>query len=431
LAFHAPDAGGGVSAFIEKLLALRIWPLMVKELSQLKRNRRLVISLLIPPTVQVVLAGFALNTEVTQLRLGVLDESRTFESRELITAFSASRAFRVTDYYASPEELGQAVSSGDLDAALTVPSDFARRRLRNQTAEIQVLIDAVNSNTAAIASAYVSQIVRSINQTEKGGGLSSRPVSIQPTSASPHADARQALRAETISITSQPAATADANGPPDIHSRIQTYIALVFNPGLEHSWFVITGILGTIVVLNGSTVASASIIKEREVGTIEQLIMTPASAGEIIIAKVAALITLLLGQLTLALVVGRLIFDIPVRGSMVLLLLSGILCMSVGIGLGLAIAALTHNQQQAQLLGFFINPVVGLLSGALTPIEALPKWMQTASNLNPVRHFAIITRGILIKGVGLSELYPNFLALFGLMVFLLMISTWRLRKHIN
>lgn len=416
-------------ALVEKLLALRIWPLMVKELSQLKRNRRLVVSLLIPPTVQIVLAGFALNTEVTQLRLGVLDESRTFESRELITAFSASRAFRVTDYYASPDELGQAVSAGHLDAALTVPSDFARRRLRNQTAEIQVLIDAVNSNTAAIASAYVSQIVRSVNQAERGAGLYSRPGSIQTASASAPADDPQALRAETVPVRSQPGA--DADGPPDIRSRIQTYIALVFNPGLEHSWFVITGILGTIVVLNGSTVSSASIIKEREVGTIEQLIMTPASAGEIIMAKVAALITLLLGQLTLALAVGRLIFDIPVRGSMVLLLLSGILCLSVGIGLGLAIAALTHNQQQAQLLGFFINPVVGLLSGALTPIEALPGWMQQAANFNPVRHFALITRGILIKGVGLSELYPNLLALFGLMVFLLTISTWRLRKHIN
>jgi ABC-2 type transport system permease protein len=424
MAFHAPDAGGSMSVLVEKLLALRIWPLIVKELSQLRRNRRLVVSLLIPPTVQVILAGFAFNAEVTQLRLGVVDESRTFESRELITAFSASRAFQVMNYYASPEELRQVVSAGNLDAALVIPSDFTRRRLRNQTAEIQVLIDAVNPNTATIASAYVSQIVRSINETENHGGLSSPLVSIQTSSVPAHADAQQSLRAEPVSATSQP-------GAAGIRSRIQTSIALLFNPGLEHSWFVITGILGTIVVLNGSTISSASIIKEREVGTIEQLIMTPASAGEIIIAKACAFITPLLGQLTLALVVGRLIFDIPMRGNMVLLLLSGILCLSVGIGMGLAIAALTHNQQQAQLLSFFINPVIGLLSGALTPVEALPGWIQTASTLNPVRHFAIITRGILIKGVGLSELYPNLLALLGLMFFLLTLSTWRLRKHIN
>ncbi len=411
-----------MNTLVERFLALRIWPLILKELRQLRRNRRLVISLVIPPTIQIILAGFAFNAEVTQLRLGVLDESRSFESRELVSSFSESRAFRLAGYYTSPEEVGLAISAGDLDAALTIPVDFAKRRMRGETAEIQVLIDAVNSNTASIASDYVSLIVRSLN--EKFSRTISIQQSIGPTNL------RQALPAETPFVFTGPGMSTTADSIPSLGSRVLTHITLLFNPALEHSWFIITGILGTLVVLNGSVVASASIIKEREVGTIDQLLMTPAGAGEIIVSKVASLMLLLLGQLALALIIGRLIFNIPVRGSLALLLLGGTLCLSVGIGIGLAVAAITHNQQQAQLLGFFINPVIGILSGALTPLEAMPKWMQAASELNPVKHFAIITRGILIKGVGASELYPNLLILFGLMVFLLTFSIWRLRKHI-
>lgn len=418
-----------MNTMIEKFLSLRIWPLIVKELSQLKRNRRLVISLLIPPTVQIILAGFALNAKVSELRLGVLDESRSFESRELASSFGASRAFTIAGYYESAEKLSRAVSAGELDAALTIPSDFAKWRMRHQTADVQLMIDAVNSNTAAIASAYASQIIRSIN--EKNAERLQPRIPAETSVGPPRADSQQPPRTDSVVVITRPADTEGQREAPGLRSRILTQIALLFNPGLEHSWFVITGILGTIVVLNGSTVASASIIKEREVGTIEQLIMTPASAGEIIFAKVASLSILLLGQLSLALAIGRTVFDIPARGSMMLLLLGGILCLSVGISMGLTIAAITHNQQQAQLLGFFINPVIGLLSGALTPIEALPGWMQTASKLNPVRHFSILTRGVLIKGAGVAELYPHLLTLLGLTVVLLTISTLRLRSRIS
>jgi ABC-2 type transport system permease protein len=331
-------------------------------------------------------------------------------------------------YYPSTEELGNAVNAGNLDAALTIPADFARRRLRNETADIQVLIDAVNSNTAAIANAYVSQIVKSIN--EKGGDLVSQAASNRTSVAPPRPDVRQPVRTETFSIANQPSPTKE-NKFPALGSGIPMHIAFLFNPGLEHSWFVITGILGTIIVLNGSVVSSASIIKEREVGTIEQLLMSPATASEIIVAKMAALCILLLGQLALALGVGWLIFNIPTRGSLTLLFVGGMLCLMVGVALGLAIAAMTHNQQQAQLLAFFINPIIGILSGALTPIEAMPKWMQTASIFNPVRHFAVIVRGVLVKGVGVSELYPHFLALLAILIFLLTISMWRLRKRMR
>src|SRR5919206_3756827 len=149
---------------LTSLFGGRFWPLTLKELQQIKRNRRLVISLIIPPTVQLLLFGFALNPTVQHLRLGVVDTSRTAESRALTSAFVESQTFEVTGQFASVDEMGAALSRGDLDAGLVIPTDYARKRARHETADVQLLIDAVNSNTAAIASGYAARIVNALNQ---------------------------------------------------------------------------------------------------------------------------------------------------------------------------------------------------------------------------------------------------------------------------
>ncbi len=151
-------------SIIERLANHRLWPLFVKELRQIGRNRRLVISLIIPPTIQIIIFGFALNPEVTNLRLGVVDSSRSAFSRELVSAFVESRAFDITAYYSSSDELGNALSAGKLDAGLVIPYDFARQRERHVTAKVQLLLDAVNSNTAQIAGGYAARIVAALNQ---------------------------------------------------------------------------------------------------------------------------------------------------------------------------------------------------------------------------------------------------------------------------
>ncbi|HVG38947.1 MAG TPA: ABC transporter permease, partial [Pyrinomonadaceae bacterium] len=330
---------------LDKLLGPRLWPLFLKELRQIKRNRRLVVSLIIPPTVQLLLFGFALNPEVKNLRLGVVDESRTPESRELVSAFVESLSFEVTSYYESPDALGRSLSAGRLDAGLIVPEDYAKRRARRETADVQLLIDAVNSNTAAIAGGYAARIVAALNQKL----------------ASPQRSA--------------PPSLARAN--------ITPRIALLYNPGLQNAWFIVTGTLGTLLVLNGSLVAAASMVKEKEAGTVEQLLMTPAEASEIITAKIAPLFLLLTADIALALIVGYVVFGVPVRGSFVLLYTAGALCVLAGIGIGTFLATFTKSQQQAQLMGFFVNPPIALLSGVTTPVEAMPHWLQPFTNLNP------------------------------------------------
>jgi len=384
-----------MKSIINKLRNWRLWPLCLKELRQIGRNRRLVAMLVVPPTLNLVLLGFAMNPEVTNLKLGIVDESRTLESREVVSAFSESRSFQVYQVYESPSALGAALSAGELDAGLVVPSDFAKRRMNGETAEIQILVDGVNSNTAAIAGGYASRIVSALNQK--------------------------------ITVVQGP------NGMPAQASGkgASSRVLLLYNPGLKNSWFIVTGMIGMLLVMLGIVVASAAMVKEKEVGTIEQLLMTPADGGEIIVAKIAPIFILLSLDIGLSVAVGHAVFDLPVRGSLVLLYLSGMLCVLSGIGIGTIIATFTRSQQQAQLLSFFITPPLSMLSGATTPLEAIPNWLQPITYLNPVRHFATLARGVMLKGVGIEVVYPSLLTLLVFTIVLMGLSTWRFRKQLN
>jgi len=385
--------------FINKIRAWRIWPLFMKELRQIKADKKLVVSLILPPTVQLVIFGFALNPDVSNLRLGVVDESRSAASREVVSAFAESQSFRIAEQFQSAEELGRALGAGRLDAGLIVPGDFAKQRERGETARIQFLLDAVNSNTAGIAAGYGGRIIAALNQRL---AQDSAAVSLQVEGCSP------SLRGQFVAR-----------------------IALLFNPGLESSWFIVTGVIGILLVLNGSIIGSSAMVKEKEVGTIEQLLMTPAQAAEIVTAKIAPLFVLLSMQIVLALTVGRLVFGLPLRGNLVILFASGSLCVLAGIGIGTFLATFSKSQQQAQLMAFFVNPPLSMLSGATTPVEAMPEWMQPLTLLNPISHFSSIARGVLLKGAGLEMIWPHLLALVGFAVVLVGVSAWRFRKQLG
>jgi len=172
-------------------------------------------------------------------------------------------------------------------------------------------------------------------------------------------------------------------------------------------------------------------VREKEVGTVEQLLMTPAEAGEIITAKIAPIFVILSGDIILALTVAKLVFDVPLHGSFLLFFFSGSLCVLSGIGIGTLVATFVRSQQQAQLMSFFINPPLVLLSGATTPIEAMPQWLQPLTLLNPIRHFATIARGVLLKGTGVELLYPNLLALTAFCVVMVSVSAWRFRRQLR
>ncbi len=393
---------------LNRILNLRLWSLFIKEFHQIRRNRRLVILLIIPPTLNIILFGLALNPTFENLRLGVADYSRTPESRELVSAFKEGLVFQTRAYYSSTEELGAAIGRGDLDAGLVVPRDFAEKRARRETVEVQLLVDAVNANSATIAGGYAARIIASFNQ---------KIASSQPP------------RQQSINDTSNPPGIALANAPAVRRANVTPRLTLLYNPGLKSAWFITTGMIGLLLVLQGSVVSSASLVREKEIGTIEQLLMTPAGSSEIIIAKVLPIFLLLAVDIGLALGVARLAFGVPVRGSLLLFFLSASLCVLCGIGLGMMIATFTRTQQQAQLMGFFTNPPLAILSGATTPIEAMPAWLQPITALNPVKHFAIISRGILLKGSGVDVLYPQLLALAAIALVMVSVSAWRFHSR--
>jgi ABC-2 type transport system permease protein len=378
------------SSFLSRLLAL-----IRKEFGQIRRNKPLIISLIVPPTIQIVLFGFALNPTVDHLRLGVVDESRSHESRDLAAAFTANSTFSVQGYYSGTGGLEQALHWGELDTGLVIPADYARQRARQTgPVAVQLLFNAMDANTAGIAQGYAANIVAAYNQTV--AAERQRPI--------------VTVGAATASFTSR--------------------VALLYNPGLISAWFVITGTFGILLILNGSLMAATTMSQEKESGTLEQLLMTPAGTTEIIIAKVAPLFMLLMLDVALVLVIGGLVFGVPVRGSLGLIFLAGALCVLTGIGIGTFVATFTKSGLQAKLLSFFINPPMALLSGATTPVEAMPKWMQPLTMFNPVRHFSIIARGVMIKGIGLDILYPNFLALFAFAFVLVTLSVSRYRKQL-
>jgi ABC-2 type transport system permease protein len=378
----------------------RLLALIRKEFNQIRRDKRLAISLIVPPTLQLLLFGFALNATVDHLRMGVVDLNHSPESRDLIAGMTESGAFRLSKTYLSANDLGDAIARGDLDAGMVVPYEFARDVQRGRQATVQLLLNAMNANTAAIAQGYSEGVIQNWNQTLRQSGVHARLIQI---SASP---------------VSRP-------------GQVLLHPAFLFNPGLVTPWFIVTGVFGVLLMLNGSIVSSAAMIKEREAGTVEQLLMTPAGTGEIVVAKIAPLFVLLFLMILFATAIIRVAFQVPFRGNFLLVLLGATLCVLSGIGIGTFIATFTKSAQQAQLMSFFVNPPLASLSGALTPVEAMPHWMQPLTVLNPIRHFGIITRSVLLKGSGIAEVWPNLLALAIFTAVLLSLSVMRFRKQLG
>lgn len=378
----------------------RMRALVLKEFRQIRHDRRLAISLILPPLVQLTLFGFALSATVSNVRLGVVDDSKSPESRELIAVLTESKSFQLSGYYSSAEELGKAVSQGKVVAGVVVPYDYARDLNRGRPTTVQFLLNAIDANSATISRGYAQGVIQSYAAGLRDQGIH---------------------------------ATVHEIAAPEVGRRgqVQLTSAFLYNPGLVDSWFIATGVFGLLLLLNSSLISAAAMSREREAGTIEQLLMSPATTSEIIIAKIVPLFVLLNLMMFLALAVLKVIFGLPFHGSLPLVVAGGALCILSGISLGTVLATFSKSALQAQLTGFFINPPMNSLSGALNPIEAMPHWLQPFTIPNPIHHFATIVRASMLKGSGILELWPNFLALLIFTLALVTLSVWRFRKQLS
>jgi ABC-2 type transport system permease protein len=382
------------------LIGQRFRALLRKEFTQIRRDRRLTMSLIVPPILQLLLFSVVLNATVSDLNLGVIDESRTPESRDLAATLTESRSFKLAGYYYAVDKLGDAISRGDIDAGVVIPRDFARELERGHPVTVQFLLNAMNANTATIAQSYAQGVIATWNEGLAGNGLHARFSQV---------------------------------GAPPVSRRGQAVMtrAFLFNPGLISSWFVVTGILGLLIILNGSIVASAAMVKEREAGTIEQLVMSPAGTSEIIVAKIAPLFLLLMLMVVGATGFIKIAFNVPFHGNLFVIFCGAALCSLSGIALGTVIATFSKSAQQAQLTSFFVNPLLTTASGAVTPAEAIPNWLQPLVAVNPIRHFSVIARSNMLKGTGFEALWLNFLVLSIFTLVLVILSVWRFRKMLS
>jgi len=385
---------------LRRLFNSRLIALFKKELNQIRRDRRLALSLIVPPVLQLTLFGFALSARVENVALGVVDESKSKESRDLISVLTESKSFQAAGYFFSVEDLEKAISNGSLVAGVVIPNDFARDLQRGRPTSVQFLLNATNSNSAAISQGYAEAVIQNYNRQLLGEGI--RP-----------------------SFRQTPGGGPPRGGTTSLHP------AFLYNPGLKDSWFITTGVLGLLLILNSSIVASGAMVKEREAGTIEQLLMSPAGTGEIIVAKIAPLFLLLTAMMFIAIVMIKLVFGVPFHGGLLPVIGGGALCILAGIGIGTTIATFSRSAQQALLTSFFINPPLVSLSGALNPVEAMPKWLQPLTIINPIHHFGVIARGSMLKGSGLESLWPNFLALSIITLVLLSLSVMRFRRQLS
>lgn len=359
------------------------WALLRKEINQILRDRQLVILLIVPPTMQLLLYGFALNPDVQNLKLGVIDYANVAASRELTEAMTSNGIFIIESQPKNEKELSRQVEEGKLNIGVIIPPEFPKK-LAEKEAEIQVFIDGVDANTAGIVSGYITQIIQNYNRN------------LVPTQFNPQVSAQ---------------------------------VVFLYNPGLTSSWFFVPGVMGLVLTLLGTLVSSVTVVREKDSGTLEQLLMTPSANWEILLAKILPLAFLLMGDVVLALALGQLVFGLPLRGNFLLFFGMSSIYLLVGISLGIMLAMFSKSQQQVVLMSFFVNMPILQTSGVLAPIEAMPPFFQVLSQLNPLRHYIAILRGILLKGVSVDVLWVHIMALLTIAIVLLTISINKFRNQ--
>jgi ABC-2 type transport system permease protein len=371
----------------------RLRSIVWKEFIQMRRDRATLALMLGIPVMQLAVFGYAIRQDVRNLPTVVYDAGRTQESRELVQQFGATGNFRIRGEVTSYAEAIRRVDSGRARAAIVIPEDYARRIKRGRSAPVQVLVDAsdpTGSQSAIAAALLVGQ---------RGN----------------------------VRLMSQRLGAAMSEGRLPLDVRVRP----LYNPALKSVLFIVPGIIGMILSNLLIIMTALSVVRERETGTLEQLIVTPLTRTEIMLGKITPYVLVGLVQLTAVLLVGHLLFSVPIRGSVALIYLVSLLFVVASLGLGLFVSTLVTRQAQAiQTSFFFLLPNV-LLSGFMFPREAMPAPAAAIGLLLPLTHFLQIMRGIVLKGVGLRELWPQTLALVGFSALFITFATLRFHKQLE
>jgi ABC-2 type transport system permease protein len=372
----------------------RILFLAQAEVLHIVRDRILLAQTLIVPMVQLVILSNAATFEIRNTPIQIVDFDRTPASRGVVNHLAANGHFQIVDTTPSLDRVDDRLLDGSITMAVVIPHDFEQSLVKTGVAPVELSVNGEKGSAAGIVQAYATRVL-----ADYAAGLN-----------------RPALPGSVGRV------------PLDAAPRIEVRMRSRYNPTLNYQYYMVPGILVALMTIIGSLLSAQNIAREKELGTLEQLNVTPITRGQFIVAKLLPFWVLGLIELSLGLLLGRLVFGIPMRGSLPLLYGVAAVYLAVAVGIGLWISALVDTQQQAMFVTFFVVNIYLLMSGLFTPIDSMAPWVQTVTLINPVRHFVAISRAILMKGAGPAEIARPFLILVGSAVVVLVVAVRQYRK---
>lgn len=361
--------------------------LIQKEFLQIFRNRAMLPLIFMMPVIQLVILGNAATFELKNIRMLIVDKDLSSASRELGSKFLYSPFFDVDHFAVSESECEQAMADGSTDCYLVIPSDFEAKLTRGEGVQVQLAVNSINASAAGLISAYCNSIVMDF-----GRGLT-----VAPTQG---------------------------------NSNISTTYSYWYNPAMNYPSFMVPGILALLVTLIGLFLSSMNIVREKEIGTIEQINITPIKKYQFIIGKLMPFWIIAQMELALGLLIGWIIYSIPIEGSLLLLFGFSSIYLVVVLSMGLLVSSINNTQQQAMFVAWFFMVLFIIMSGLFTPADSMPDWAQTLNVINPIKYFIDFIRMVLLKGSGFAETAHLFRAMIVFAVVLLPLAMWRYKKTV-
>jgi len=373
---------------MSRLASPRLWVILRKEFTVVRNNPGLIIKPAVVLTIVLMAVVYLVDSDNDTVRLGIVDESGSEYSRDLRSRYAAALVFEITTY-ASAADLNQAIELADIDAGIIIPADFATDRGAGRPAQIQVIVDSTSPSNGSTVGSYILGVINDYNRA----------------------------------LTSSAA-------PPTRRGQITARVNVLHNAAFVSRWYLFTGLLGILWLANVSQTVGVLLMKEKEQGVLDLWRTTAARPWEILFARTLTYVVMFLPTACVApLVAGQLVYGVPMRGSMFDLLLGAALFLICALSIGTLFAVICSSMRQMMMLLLFTTSWQTLMSGAFAPVEALQNWAQPLVFFNPLGHWVVIIRGVMLKGVGIEILLPHYLSLLGLGAALFILSAWLYRKQ--
>jgi ABC-2 type transport system permease protein len=370
------------------LASQRLWVILRKEFAVVRNSPGTVLKPAVALTIVLMVVVYLVDSDNDTVRLGIVDESRSEQSRDLQSRYEAALVFEITTY-PSAAELNQAIELAEIDGGIIIPSDFAAERAAGHPAPVQVIADSTSPSNGSTVGSYVVGVINDYNRT----------------------------------LTS-------SSAPPTRRGQIKGRVNVLYNAGFVARWYLFTGLLGVLWLANVSQTVGVLVMKEKEQGVLDLWRTTAARPWEILFGRTLTYVTMFLPTACIApLVAGQLVYGVPMRGSMFDLLVGAALFLICALSIGTLFAVLCSSMRQMMMLLLFTTSWQTLMSGAFTPVEALQNWARPLVLFNPLGHWVVIIRGVMLKGVGIETLLPHYMSLLGLGTALFILSAWLYQRQ--